>query len=119
MNIEEYRLYCLSKKGVTESFPFPKLPNVFVFKVLGKMFTATDINSFQSISVKANPDEIESLRARYSCLDTQAYMSKKHWNKVLLDNSVEDSLIYKWIDTSYELVIKNFTKKQQLELKSL
>ncbi len=119
MNIEEYRSYCLSKKGVTESFPFPKLPNVFVFKVLGKMFTATDINSFQSISVKADPDEIESLRTRYSCLDTQAYMNKKHWNKVVLDNSVEDSIIYKWIDTSYELVVQNLTKKQQQELKSL
>jgi len=119
MNIEEYRSYCLSKKGVTESFPFPKLPNVFVFKVLGKMFTATDINSFQSISVKADPDEIESLRAHYSCLDTQAYMNKKHWNKVVLDNSVEDGIIYKWIYTSYELVVQNLTKKQQQELKSL
>jgi predicted DNA-binding protein (MmcQ/YjbR family) len=119
MNIEEYRSYCLSKKGVTESFPFSKLPNTFVFKVLGKMFTATDIDSFKSISVKADPDKIESLRARYSCLDTQAYMHKKHWNKVLLDNSVDDSIIYKWIDTSYELVIKNLTKKQQQELKSL
>ncbi len=119
MNIEEYRSYCLSKKGVTESFPFPKLPNVLVFKVLGKMFTATDINSFQSISLKANSNEIESLRARYSCLDTQAYMNKKHWNKVILDNSVKDSIIYKWIDTSYELVVQNLTKKQQQELKSL
>jgi len=119
MNIEEYRSYCLSKKGVTESFPFPKLPNLFVLKVLGKMFTATDINSFKSISVKANPVDIESLRDRYSCLDTQPYMNKKHWNKVILDNSVDDHIIYKWIDTSYGLVIQNMTKKQQQELNSL
>ena len=119
MNIEEYRSYCLLKKGVTESFPFPKLTNVLVFKVLGKMFTATDIDTFQSISVKAHPDEIEELRARFSCLDTQPYMSKKHWNKVLLDNSVADSFIYKWIDTSYELVIQNLTKQEQQELKTL
>ena len=116
MNIEEYRSYCLSKKKVTESFPFPKLPNILVFKVLGKMFTATDINNFKSISVKANPDDIEKLRFRFSCLDIQPYMSKKHWNKVILDHSVSDNVIYKWIDTSYELVIKNFTKKQQQEL---
>jgi predicted DNA-binding protein (MmcQ/YjbR family) len=76
------------------------------------MFTATDVDSFQSISVKANPKEIEELRARFSCLDTQAYMNKKHWNKVILDNSVEDSIIYKWIDTSYKLVVENLTKKQ-------
>jgi len=119
MNIEQYRLYCLSKKGVTESFPFPKLPDVLVFKVLEKMFTATGISSFDSISVKANPDEIEELRASFSCLGTQPYMSKKHWNKVLLDNSVEDKVIYKWIDTSYTLVVKKFTKKQQQELNLL
>jgi len=119
MNIEEYRSYCLSKKGVTESFPFPKLPNILVFKIIDKMFTATDINSFQSISVKAHPEEIEELRAQFSCLNTPAYMSKKHWNKVLLDNSVKDSIIYNWIDTSYELVFQNLTKKQQLELKAL
>ena len=49
MNIESYRNYCISKKGATESFPFPKLPNILVFKVAGKMFTATDINTFASI----------------------------------------------------------------------
>jgi len=119
MNIEEYRSYCLSKKGVTESFPFPRLPNILVFKVLEKMFTATDVDFFQSISVKANPEEIEELRARFSCLDTQAYMHKKHWNKVILDNSVEDSIVYQWIDTSYKLVVQNLTKKQQQELNTL
>ncbi len=116
MNIEEYRTYCLLKKGVTESIPFPKLPNILVFKVLDKMFTATDITTFGSISVKAKSEEIEELRARYSCLSTQAYMLKKHWNKITLDNSVDDALIYSWIDTSYQLVIQNLTKKQQQEL---
>lgn len=52
MNIEEYRTYCLSKKGVSEETPFPKLPDILVFKVLGKMFTATDITTFSSFSLK-------------------------------------------------------------------
>ncbi len=116
MQIEEYRSFCLSKKGVTESFPFPKLPNVLVFKVLNKMFTATSVDNFTSISVKANPKEIEELRAQYVCLTTQPYMSKKHWNRVLLDNSVADTLIYSWINTSYTLVVNKLTKKQQQEL---
>ena len=113
MNIEAYRTYCLSKKGVTESIPFPKLPNVLVFKVLDKMFTATNLSDFNSISVKSDPNKIEEQRATYNCLSTQAYMHKKHWNKVTLDNSVPDSLIYQWIDTSYALVVKKMTKKQQ------
>ncbi len=63
MNIEDYRLYCLSKKGVTESIPFSKLPDVLVFKVMGKMFTATDINTFSGFSIKCVPETIEELRA--------------------------------------------------------
>jgi len=37
----------------------------------------------------------------------------------MLDHSVEDSVIYKWIDVSYLLVVQNLTKKQLLELKML
>jgi len=118
MNIEAYRTYCLSKKGVTESIPFPKLPNILVFKVLDKMFSATDITTFGSISVKAKSEEIEELRATYVCLTTQAYMHKNHWNKITLDNSADDALIYSWIDTSYQLVIQNLSKKQQEKLKN-
>ncbi|MEP1488052.1 MAG: MmcQ/YjbR family DNA-binding protein [Algibacter sp.] len=77
MNIEDYRTYCLSKKGVTESIPFSKLPNVLVFKVFGKMFTATDINTFDSFSIKCIPDAIEELRAQYAALEEPSYFSKK------------------------------------------
>ena len=37
MNIEEYREYCLSIKGVTESFPFDE--HTLVYKIMDKMFT--------------------------------------------------------------------------------
>jgi len=36
MNQEEIRNYCISKKGVTEEFPFND--TALVFKVAGKMF---------------------------------------------------------------------------------
>ncbi len=45
MNIEEFRDYCLSKKGVTESFPFDE--ETLVFKVMGKMFAFVLWNAFQ------------------------------------------------------------------------
>lgn len=59
MNIEEYRLYCMAKRGITESFPFHKLQNVLVFKVLDKIFTATDIDTFRSIIVKTDSNTID------------------------------------------------------------
>lgn len=117
MNIEQYRTYCLAKKGVTESIPFPKLQNVLVFKVLTKMFTVTDINTFDSFSIKCNPDTIDELRAKYMAVQEPAYFSKKHWSNVIMDGTIKDELLYKWIDLSYDLVVSNMTKKLQSTLK--
>ena len=116
MNIEEYRAYCLSKKGVTESIPFPKLPDVLVFKVMGKMFTATDINTFASFSIKCVPETIEELRAQYDVLQEPSYFSKKHWIRVVMDNSLLNETLYNWLDISYDLVVKGLPKKIRLEL---
>lgn len=116
MNIEEYRKYCLTKKGVTEAIPFSKLPNVLVFKVLGKVFTATDINTFESFSIKCNPETIDELRAKYLALQEPSYFSKLHWSKVINDNSLPDQLLYNWLDISYNLVVAKLSKKFQEEL---
>lgn len=113
MNIEEYRLYCLSKKGVTEEIPFSKLPNVLVFKVLGKMFTATDITTFDSFSIKCVPETIDELRADHIAVQEPSYFSKKHWCNVIMDGSIEDCLLYDWLDISYDLVVAKMTKKQR------
>ena len=43
MNIEELREFCLSKKGVTEDFPFGE--DTLVFKVTGKIFLLTGLTS--------------------------------------------------------------------------
>jgi len=116
MNIEEYRAFCLSKKGVTESCPFPKLPYILVFKVMGKMFTATDLNTFSSFSVKCNPETIEELREEYAAMTDPSYFSKKHWSNVELDGSISDNILYLWLETSYNLVVANFSKKVRQEL---
>ncbi|WP_103864861.1 MmcQ/YjbR family DNA-binding protein [Aquimarina sp. I32.4] len=116
MNIEEYREYCIAKKGVTESFPFSRLPDVLVFKVLGKMFTATDISTFMSISVKCNPDHVEYLRETYPAIVPPSYMSKKHWNKVIIDHSIPDTLIKQWIDDSYNLIVKKLPLRERKKL---
>ncbi|MEE9362601.1 MAG: MmcQ/YjbR family DNA-binding protein [Cellulophaga sp.] len=118
MNIEDYRKYCLSKKGVTESIPFPNLPDVLAFKVCGKMFTATDITTFASFSIKCNPEIIDELRATHPAMQEPSYFSKKHWSLVILDNSIPDKLLYEWLNTSYNLVIENLPKKAQLELQN-
>lgn len=117
MNIEEYREYCIAKKGVTEECPFG--PAILVFKVLGKMFTATGIDNFSTISLKCTPEKVIELREQYSAVQVPAYMNKKHWNQVVMDNSIADNIIKGWIDESYRLVVEKLTKKQRLELMNL
>lgn len=102
MNIEEFREYCISKEGVTESFPFDE--DTLVFKVKGKMFTMTSLTPPFSINLKCDPDLAISLRERYPCVLPGYHMNKKHWNTVMIDGSVSDRLLCEWIDNSFGLV---------------
>ena len=60
MHIEDFRNYCLHKKGVEESFPFNEV--TLVFKVMGKMFALSGIETFDFINLKCDPDEAIDLR---------------------------------------------------------
>ena len=53
MNIEAFREYCLSKKGTEETLPFG--PDTLVFKVMGKMFALTGLDS-DEFTVNLNGD---------------------------------------------------------------
>ena len=117
MHIEAYREYCLSKPGVEECFPFDNV--TLVFKVMGKMFALTDINSFKSVNLKCDPDKAVELRENYDFVRPGFHMNKKHWNTVDIDWQLEDSLLKKWIDHSYELVANSLTKKQKDILETL
>jgi len=117
MNIEEFRDYCLSKKGVTEETPFDV--DTLVFKVMGKMFALTGITAFSKINLKCDPEKAVELREEYHCITPGFHMNKKHWNSVAMDLSVPDHLVKSWIDHSYELVVKGLTKTLKEELNNL
>lgn len=104
MNIEIIREYCLSKKGVTEDFPFDEV--TLVFKVGGKMFALTSLEGDFSINLKCDPEKAIELRETYSAVLPGYHMSKIHWNTVLIDGTLPPSLIFEWIDHSYNLVFQ-------------
>ncbi len=114
MNIETFRDYCLAKPGTTESFPFDE--TTLVFKVMGKIFAITGIETFASINLKCDPDKAIELREEYLAIRPGYHMSKKHWNTVDMDGSLSQSLINELIDHSYEMVVKGLSKKAQSEL---
>ncbi len=87
-----------------------------VFKVAGKMFTATDVTSFASVSVRCNSETIDELRAKHPALQKPSYFSDRHWSRIVMDNTISDKLIFKWIDDSYNLAIIKLTKKIRSEL---
>lgn len=102
MNIEDFRDFCLLKAGVTEETPFG--PETLVFKVGGKVFALTDIDTFGSINLKCNPERAAELREQYDYVLPGYHMNKKHWNTVLVGTGVSDHQLHEWIDHSYDLV---------------
>jgi predicted DNA-binding protein (MmcQ/YjbR family) len=118
MNIEELRDYCLSKKGVEETTPFG--PDTLVYKVMGKVFLLTGIDSPSlQFNVKCDPEKVIELREQYSCVIPGYHMNKKHWNTILVDGSVSEKLILEWIDHSYDMVVNGLTQKDKKLLKDL
>ncbi len=111
MNIEEFREYCLSKKGVTESFPFDE--TTLVFKVMGKMFALTDTEDDFSINLKCDPEKAIELREQYPIVQPGYHMNKKHWNTIYIDGSISDEELKIWIDDSYRLVVSSLPKKER------
>ncbi|MGB8706078.1 MAG: MmcQ/YjbR family DNA-binding protein [Gillisia sp.] len=119
MNIEHLRDYCLSKKGVTEELPFG--PDTLVFKVMGKIFALASLDAIPlTVNLKCDPDKAPNLRDEYPDNILPGYhMNKKHWNTLVLDGNLQNSLIFELTDHSYEQVRGGLTKKLQKELESL
>ena len=117
MDAEQIRGYCLSRKGVEESFPFDE--TTLVFKVMGKMFCLLNLEPPISINLKADPDLLLELIERYEYIKPGYHMNKKHWMTVDLSFPVKPDMIYGWIDNSYKLVTLGLPKKLQEELKNL
>ncbi|MEZ4923180.1 MAG: MmcQ/YjbR family DNA-binding protein [Crocinitomicaceae bacterium] len=117
MNIEDFRDYCLNKKGISESFPFDE--TTLVFKVMNKMFALADIEVFDFINLKCDPDRAIDLRERYTAIQPGYHMNKKLWNSVYVNDDVGDQMIYELIDHSYDLIVASLPKKTQKELELL
>ena len=67
MDIETAREYCLSKKAVTECFPFDEYS--LVMKVMDKMFALIDLESANKICLKCDPEYALELREHYVAIE--------------------------------------------------
>lgn len=116
MNIEELRSYCLSKPGVTESFPFG--PDTLVFKVGGKVFLLTGLDSYPvTFNVKCDPERAIDLREQHPDSILPGYhMNKKHWNTVQINGELPNTQLQEFIDHSYDLIVGSLPLKTRQSL---
>ncbi|MFV0248071.1 MAG: MmcQ/YjbR family DNA-binding protein [Tenacibaculum sp.] len=122
MNIEQLYQYCNLKRGVTEEFPFDN--QTLVFKVMGKIFALTSLETWEKgeakINLKCDPEWAEELREKYSNSIKPGYhMNKKHWNTLSLNAEISDTFAFSLIDHSYNLIVKGLSKKLKEKLKKL
>ncbi|RLB64323.1 MAG: MmcQ/YjbR family DNA-binding protein [Deltaproteobacteria bacterium] len=114
MNAENLREYCQNKREVTEGFPFND--TALVFKVAGKMFALLNLDDPLGISLKCDPEKAIELREHHPCVFPAYHFNKKHWNTIYIDGSVNDDLIFQWIDHSYQKVVEKLPKKDRLRI---
>ncbi len=109
MNLEELRTYCLSLPKVTEDTPFGE--NFLVFRIYGKIFALTDMDSVPSyVNLKCDPDKAVELREEYTEITAGYHMNKRHWNTLQIEK-LSSGLIQELIRHSYEEVLKKVPKR--------
>ncbi len=114
MDLEAFRKHCLSKKGVSEGFPFGE--DTLVFKVMGKIFAITSFEQPLSVNLKCDPEKAVELRESYEDVQQGYHMNKKHWNTVNFEGEISVRELKEMTDHSYELVVNSLTKKLKEEL---
>lgn len=81
------------------------------------MFTVfSELNDPLQIELKCDPSDAEALRAEYSSISPGFF--KNTWNRLILDGSLLDDLVYELIDHSYDLVVKSLTKLDRKNLEN-
>lgn len=126
MTFEAFKSYCLDRKGAMETYPFGD--HAAWFKVGGKAFAWTFIKPFQFggeiggpfkfVNLKCDPEKALGLRASFEAVQPGWHQSKKHWNSVFMNGSLDDNQIKMMIDHSYNIVLASLSKKQQAAIEN-
>ena len=109
MTLEYFRDYCLSLPAVTEDTPFDA--TTLCFRVGGKIFAIMDMEVFEDVNLKCDPERAIELREQYPGITPGYHMNKKLWNSVSVKGNVPDPLILELARHSYELIRDSLPKK--------
>ena len=120
MNIEEFREFCLTVKGSSESLPFIG-NDVLVFKIMGKMFAYIALEPKDGVfraNMKCAPKKSRELREQYQGV-TATQFDTELWNSVAIESDLSDALIKELVLHSVDEVVKKLPKRLQREYQEL
>lgn len=119
MENEQITAYCLLKPGAYEDHPFGQIP--ICYKVCGRLFLQLYPNpENHKITVSCEPLLADFYRQQYKRSVIPGYHCpdrlKPYMNTVYLNNAVEDDVIFRMIEHSYEWVIKKIPRKERMKI---
>ena len=62
-----------------------------------------NVNNKLYLNVKTDPNYSDILRNTYNYIIPAYHMNKEHWNTIIIDKNVDETLVKELIDQSYEL----------------
>lgn len=112
MDILDFREYVLSLPLVEECTPFDE--TTLVYKIGGRMFACADMEEFDRVTVKHDPDEGEALRDRYAEITPAFHFNKRYWSSLSVGGDLPDALIRRLIRSSYFYTLRNTVTPKRL-----
>jgi len=96
--------------------PKSSIPNVLIYKVMGKMFAIMSIRGEEGVIVKCEEDQVLFLKDQYEGVGHRSHLDKRFWISVKLNSDVPAKEVVRLVQQSYELICAKLTKKQKAEL---
>ncbi|MCA1218264.1 MmcQ/YjbR family DNA-binding protein [Streptomyces sp. 8L] len=110
------RAFCLSFAAVAEETPFPRNPELTVFKVEGKIFALCAPGEEPlKVSLKCDPEEAVRQRAAHPAIVPGWHLNKRHWNTVTVPG-LPPRMVRELIEDSYDLVVAGLPRALRLRL---
>jgi predicted DNA-binding protein (MmcQ/YjbR family) len=103
--------------GAAMTPPRGSVPNVIIYKVMGKMFAILSVRGEESVILKCEEGLADILREQYAGVGHRSHLDPRHWICVSLDADVPEAEAWRLADRSYDLVCAGLTRKQVAALR--
>lgn len=112
MDIESFRLCCLSLPEATEDMPFGE--DVVTFRLKNKIFAALSLSRPDIAVLKCDPERALELREQFASVEGAWHWNKKYWNQIHLDAFPDSRLLEDLVRHAWQEVNRSLPKKHQL-----